>query len=166
MAATEAKNVDSRGKIQQRKRCGWHRFIYLEPALFFFSVGDFMNYAIQPQYVYYRIAKELGLSVEYMTESRGGCPTRNSTNSTLLDIESKVEYILRLLLQVFTLSFCYFVVSVLFCCRLNSPFLMLSTVRSSIITSLRKRRYSHFTTLWLACLLGKNSCERGKHIIS
>lgn len=99
VAATESKNADSKEINQQRKKRGWRRFIYLEPVLFFYSIGDFMNYTIQQQYVYYRVGEDFGLPVEYMMNASGGCTsTQNSTNSTLWDLERKVKYILILIL--------------------------------------------------------------------
>ena len=51
-----------------------------------------MNYTIMQQYVYYRVARDLGLPVEYMMEESGGCGemASNGTN-VFVDIEKKVD---------------------------------------------------------------------------
>ena len=51
-----------------------------------------MNYTIMQQYVYYRVAKDLGLPVEYMMEESGGCGemASNGTN-VFVDTEKKVD---------------------------------------------------------------------------
>ena len=91
MAVIETKHADPVAQHQRPNRPGWQRYVYLEPALFLYAIGDFMNYTILQQYAYYRVAEELGLPVDHMMEQSEGCVSmNNSTNSTFEDIENKV----------------------------------------------------------------------------
>ena len=74
---------------------------YLEPAVAVYAIGHFMNYTLLQQYVYFRVANNMGLPVEYMRKERGGCDTNpsNFTNTSVTaerfaDIEAKVDHVM------------------------------------------------------------------------
>lgn len=91
-------------EVQQSKRAArWRRLrvLYLEPAVALYAIGDFMNYTILQQYVYYRVAEDLSLPVDYMMEESGGCGTieSNSTNTSVIDKYGEVEAKVTLLID-------------------------------------------------------------------
>ena len=69
---------------------GWRRFLYLEPAVFFYHLGFVINVALIPQYVYYRLAEQYSLPPSYILDSNVGCDDINNANSSMSHIENKV----------------------------------------------------------------------------
>lgn len=69
----------------------WRSFLTVEPVIFLYAYGLFMAMPTFQQFVYYKISKYKGFPYNpEQSDDKFGCPSGNSTNMTLKNLEDEV----------------------------------------------------------------------------
>jgi len=71
-------------------RLTWRSFLTVEPVIFLYAYGLFMAMPTLQQFVYYKISLNKGFPYNPAEKKGFGCPSGNSSNTTMKNIEDEV----------------------------------------------------------------------------
>ena len=71
------------------RQLSWRTFLTVEPVIFLYAFGLFLNVPVSQQYVYYRLSKAKGFP--YHFQENTGC-NQEDLNSSMKELEMEVNY--------------------------------------------------------------------------